>query len=72
MIKGIFHSFLHSHYFKKEGTQTVMTDVFDYRSPLGPIGRAADKLLLEKYMKNFLSVRALGLKRLAEEMSADS
>jgi hypothetical protein len=43
-----------------------MVDDFRFESPLGVIGRLADRLYLERYMRSFLRERARGLKSLAE------
>jgi hypothetical protein len=43
-----------------------MKDIFEYKSPFGIIGQLADKLFLEKYMRNFLVSRANELKKIAE------
>lgn len=67
MVKGAFHSFIHTHSFLESGKGTVMIDRFVYRSPLGPLGGLADKLFLEKYMKKFIVNRAIELKKIAEE-----
>jgi len=66
MLKGAFHSFIHTHQFIEQGEGTLMIDQFQYKSPLGPIGILADKLFLEKYMRNFIIARANELKILAE------
>jgi ligand-binding SRPBCC domain-containing protein len=66
MVRGAFHSFVHTHEFKEEGEFTVMTDVFRYKSPFGIIGVLADKLFLEKYMERFIVTRSSALKELAE------
>lgn len=67
MIKGAFHSFVHTHNFIKGNNETMMIDTFQYKSPLGPIGIIADKLFLERYMKKFIISRAKELKKIAEE-----
>ncbi|MFS0690161.1 SRPBCC family protein [Sporosarcina sp. 179-K 8C2 HS] len=66
MVKGAFHSFTHTHEFIESGTGTIMKDTFSYKSPFGLIGKIADRLFLEKYMKNFIADRAKELKRIAE------
>ncbi|WP_075617883.1 SRPBCC family protein [Paenisporosarcina indica] len=68
MVKGAFHSFVHTHLFFEESGRTMMIDRFHYRSPFGPIGVVADKLFLEKYMRDFIVSRAKALKRIAENM----
>jgi ligand-binding SRPBCC domain-containing protein len=64
--KGIFHSFRHEHYVSKEGEHIVIKDIFDYKSPLGWLGKLADVLFLEKYMTNLLEQRNRTIKKYAE------
>lgn len=66
MVKGVFHSFTHTHEFVKKEKGTVMKDRFVYRTPLGLLGTIADKVFLEKYMKRFIVNRANVLKKIAE------
>ena len=67
MVKGAFHSFTHMHEFIEKDSGTIMKDRFIYRSPLGFFGKIADKLFLEKYMRQFIVNRAIELKKLAED-----
>ncbi|PSL40992.1 hypothetical protein B0H99_103126 [Planomicrobium soli] len=67
MVKGAFRSFTHTHEFIEKGSGTVMIDRFDYTSPFGIIGKLADKLFLENYMRRFIVDRAIALKRIAEK-----
>ncbi|TWT09259.1 SRPBCC family protein [Planomicrobium sp. CPCC 101079] len=67
MVTGAFHSFTHTHEFIKSGAGTIMRDNFDYKSPLGIVGKVADKLFLEKYMTAFITNRAIELKKMAEK-----
>lgn len=67
MVKGIFHSFTHTHEFLESGTGTIMKDTFSYKSPFGILGKIADRLFLEKYMRNFIVNRAKELKKIAEK-----
>ena len=66
MVRGAFRSFTHVHEFRSMGGGTLMTDRFDYVSPLGWLGRVADRLFLERYMWRFLTERAAHLKAAAE------
>ena len=67
MVRGAFARFDHDHFFERAPDGgTVMRDVFDYSSPLGPLGRLADWLFLEAYMTRFIVERAEHLKALAE------
>lgn len=66
MIQGAFKSFRHEHLFQPEPGGTLVTDVFDYRSPLGFLGMLADRLFLEKHMSGFLQERNQVIKEYAE------
>lgn len=70
MVKGAFHSFIHTHEFLESGNGTIMKDKFAYRSPLGILGTLADKLFLEKYMERFIVKRAIELKNIAEKRNS--
>ncbi len=67
MDRGAFKSFRHEHRFEKlpDGS-TLMTDVFEYKSPLWILGTLADLLFLKKYMTRLLEIRNLALKQTAE------
>lgn len=67
MEKGAFKRFYHVHDFIEKENGTLMIDTFDYTSPFGIIGRLADRLFLEQYMKEFLIKRNRYIKRIAEE-----
>jgi hypothetical protein len=49
-----------------EGAITTMRDAFDYDSPLGILGRLADLVVLERYMRRLLVARNDIIKRAAE------
>ncbi len=66
MEKGIFKRFRHEHVFKETQNGTLMIDVFDYESPLGFLGRLADKIFLKSYMKKLLEKRNATIKEFAE------
>jgi ligand-binding SRPBCC domain-containing protein len=66
MVKGPFQSFHHIHEFIEMDSGTLMIDKFQYTSPYGLIGVIADKLFLERYMRNFILSRARALKQIAE------
>ena len=66
MVSGAFSRFKHEHYFEDLNGSTLMTDVFDYQSPLGSLGRLADKIFLEKYMTDLLKERNRIVKEFAE------
>jgi ligand-binding SRPBCC domain-containing protein len=66
MVKGAFKSFIHIHQFIEEEKGTTMIDHFQYTSRFGPLGVLIDKLFLEEYMKRFIAIRAIELKKIAE------
>ncbi|MCB1023580.1 MAG: SRPBCC family protein [Acidobacteria bacterium] len=66
MQKGVFSRFDHDHFFFERETGTMMSDVFDYRSPFSVFGLIADRLFLEKYMTCLLIERNKVIKQVAE------
>lgn len=69
MVRGAFARFDHDHFFERTGpggAQTRMRDVFDFTSPLGPLGSLADRLFLTRYMRGFLEERNRLLRETAE------
>ncbi len=66
MISGAFKRFTHDHYLSETKTGTIMADVFDYDSPFGFLGYAADILFLENYMTRLLKERNRMIKQAAE------
>lgn len=66
MLKGAFKSMKHQHVFRQKGKNTIMTDIFEFESPLGIIGKIFNKLYLKNYMKNFLLERNQLIKVTAE------
>ena len=69
MVSGAFKSFKHQHIFKAKGGETIMTDVFDYVSPYGILGKLADWLFLKQYMRDLLVQRNNVIKEHAEHQS---
>jgi len=66
MIKGAFKSMYHRHSFVWIENQTVMTDIFMFDAPFGIIGKLFSKIVLKKYMTEFLKKRNAILKEVAE------
>jgi ligand-binding SRPBCC domain-containing protein len=66
MVRGAFRRFDHDHFFAACGEGTEMRDVFDFESPLGPLGRLVDAVVLERYLWRFLERRNEEIKRVAE------
>lgn len=65
-VKGPFRRFDHDHLFEHVDGVTVMTDVFDFDAPLGPIGSLVDRALLARYMNKLLAERGDAIRRVAE------
>ena len=66
MEEGHFKSFKHEHFFQVENEFTVMIDRLEYETPLGILGLLFDKIILKKYLTNFIKTRNKILKNLAE------
>ncbi len=66
MTQGIFASMRHEHIFEAKEGITYMKDVFAYTSPLGPLGKLADWLFLQRYMTRLLHTRNQTIKAYAE------
>lgn len=54
MVSGAFQNFWHEHHFNEVKEGTRMMDLFNYTSPLGPLGKLADSLFLKRYMTELL------------------
>ena len=66
MVSGTFKYFRHEHHFTRTGNGTLMEDKFIFESPLGPLGKLANKIFLKNYMLNLLEVRNAVIKEYAE------
>jgi len=66
MERGAFRSMRHVHEFQPHGTGTRMRDVLTWEAPLGPLGRLADRLFLERHMEWFVRTKQQRLKEIAE------
>ena len=66
MIKGAFRSMRHEHHFTEHQVGTIMTDHFEYEVPFGLLGQLFDRLILKRYMTQFLLTRNAMMKSIAE------
>jgi ligand-binding SRPBCC domain-containing protein len=66
MVQGAFKMIRHDHFFERSGENTLMTDHFEFESPAGVLGVIANKLVLERYMRNLLVKRNAVIKKAAE------
>lgn len=67
MQRGAFARWRHTHRFVAQAGGTLATDDVDFASPLGPLGRLADALLIRRYMTRFLLRHNAHFKREAEQ-----
>jgi ligand-binding SRPBCC domain-containing protein len=65
-VEGIFKSMHHQHKFEIIGDQVLMTDIFEFSSPFGVLGRIFNELVLTNYLRKFLSERNMIIKEFAE------
>ncbi|MBB5805733.1 ligand-binding SRPBCC domain-containing protein [Saccharothrix ecbatanensis] len=66
-VRGPFKRWHHAHHFDPDGHGgTVMRDVIDFAAPLGPLGIAAERLVLNRYMPRLINLRNEHVKAIAE------
>lgn len=56
-VSGPFRRWWHEHRFEADGDETVMTDIAEFQSPAGPLGRLVDRLVLTRYLTRLLATR---------------
>ncbi len=67
MRSGAFAWMQHDHFFRRLGADmTVMGDVFRYAAPIPVLGVLAERLVLDRYMRDLLRERNRIVKRVAE------
>lgn len=66
MVRGRFKRFEHDHHFADKGGVTIMRDVIVFESPLGPLGRLLDVLVLWRYLQKLIEQRNRVIKDAAE------
>jgi ligand-binding SRPBCC domain-containing protein len=66
MEEGKFKSFKHQHFFEEINGITTMTDLLEYETPFGILGKVFDVLFLKKHLIQFLLERNKTLKKIAE------
>jgi len=60
-VRGPFRRFRHVHEFGADPAGTVMVDRIEFAAPFGPVGRLAEKLFLERYLRGLIETRNLHL-----------
>lgn len=53
-VSGPFRSFHHEHLFEVHDRRTLMRDIVSFTAPYGPLGRLAEKVFLERYMRQLI------------------
>ncbi|MBW7458382.1 SRPBCC family protein [Paenibacillus sepulcri] len=66
MQRGAFKYLKHIHTFEEHGGITMMKDTLYFETPLGWVGRIAERAVLKRYMEKFLEHRNRELKRILE------
>jgi ligand-binding SRPBCC domain-containing protein len=66
MVQGLFRRFIHDHFFQKTAAGTLMKDVMEFEVPWGLLGRIAERIVLEKHLRQLLLRRNQCIKRVAE------
>ncbi len=66
MLEGPFAFMQHAHIFQQFNGVTVMRDEFEYKLPLGSIGKMIDNLFVRDYMTMLLNTRNNFIKEVAE------
>lgn len=66
MVQGDFKYFRHEHRFEEKDGRTIMTDILDFQSPYGWIGRWVDRWFMKSYLTRFLTERNQCIRDMAE------
>ncbi|GAA3938952.1 SRPBCC family protein [Microbacterium soli] len=56
-VRGPFAAFLHTHEFAPAEGGTRMRDTIEFRSPLGPLGRLVDAVVMRKHLMAVITER---------------
>jgi ligand-binding SRPBCC domain-containing protein len=70
--EGPFKFFRHEHRFTAVGNGTRMMDRVEYAAPFGPIGRIAERVVLDRYLRHLIDVRNTFLIAEATRISAST
>jgi ligand-binding SRPBCC domain-containing protein len=66
MVRGLFKSFCHDHHFEAVGEKTRMRDEMEFVAPFGVLGIVAERLALERHLRDLLHRRNETIRRVAE------
>ncbi|PWK87842.1 ligand-binding SRPBCC domain-containing protein [Lentzea atacamensis] len=71
-VAGPFRRWHHAHHFEPDGRGgTRMRDVVEFAAPLSPLGRLAERLVLDRYMAELIRQRNDHLRTVAELAPGD-
>ncbi|MEO0513761.1 MAG: SRPBCC family protein [Planctomycetota bacterium] len=70
MTRGAFKRFVHDHLFVADGDATIMRDVIDFASPLGPLGWVTDRVLMGGYLRQLITDRGVMIRAEAERLTS--
>jgi len=65
-VRGPFAWFRHDHTFEAGDGGTTVVEHFEYAAPLGPLGRVAERIALDRHLTRFLETRFATVRRAAE------
>lgn len=65
-VEGRFARFEHDHFFDEVEAGTEMRDVLAFESPLGPLGKVVDWLVLGRYLERLINERNEVIRAAAE------
>lgn len=60
-VRGPFARFHHVHRFERSARGTRMVDEIEFRAPLGPLGRLAERVALARYLPRLIAERNASL-----------
>ena len=66
MVEGVFESFVHVHEFEEQAGKTLLRDNLMWDMAFGSLGRFADKLVIERRLRQTVNERNLRLRALLE------
>jgi ligand-binding SRPBCC domain-containing protein len=66
MVNGDFKQMKHEHHFKPIQNGTLMIDLFSFESPYGTVGKIANYIFLQRYLRKLLERRNQAIKEFAE------
>jgi ligand-binding SRPBCC domain-containing protein len=66
MVDGVFEAFFHVHEFEVQNGKTLLRDILMWDMAYGTLGRFADKLVVERRLRQTVEERNMRLKALVE------